>query len=118
REGEIPEPVLFPQCTEEELRELATGYCGIIRDGQGLRRVLELLEAKSLAPHPEPRRAVYELRSIYTVVGLIAQCALAREESRGAHYRADFPDKRPEFQKHSLIVKGRPVGFRPIGSSV
>ena len=43
---------------------------------------------------------------------LIVQSALAREESRGAHYRNDFP-KRDDanFGKHSLVSKGRDVTF-------
>lgn len=118
RDGEIPEPVAFPQCSEEELREIAAAYCGIIREGTGLQKALELLESKALIAKAEPRRAMHELRSIYTVIGLIARCALAREESRGAHYRLDFPEKRPEFQKHSVIVRGQAVTFRPLGGHV
>jgi L-aspartate oxidase len=53
-----------------------------------------------------------EARNIHQVLTLIAQCALAREESRGAHYRTDYPEKRPKFEKHSEVRKGRPVEFR------
>jgi L-aspartate oxidase len=48
---------------------------------------------------------------MHTALWLIARCALAREESRGAHYRTDFPEKRPEFQKHSSIDKNHDVTF-------
>jgi L-aspartate oxidase len=43
---------------------------------------------------------------------LIARCALAREESRGAHFRTDFPEKRPTFEKHSVVQRGGAVAFR------
>jgi L-aspartate oxidase len=54
---------------------------------------------------PQPSRALFEVRSLHQVLSLIARCALARQESRGAHYRIDYPEKRPEFRKHSLITK-------------
>ena len=43
---------------------------------------------------------------------LIARCALAREESRGAHFRSDCPGKLPAFEKHSVVSKDAAVTFR------
>jgi L-aspartate oxidase len=78
--------------------QIAWDYCGIIRDGAGLRRAIELLAGED--------------SNIATVAELIARCGLAREESRGAHFRADFPEKRAEFARHSVIRKGADVEFR------
>ena len=58
-----------------------------------------------------PPPLLYELRNMHTVAGLIARCALARQESRGAHFRADFPEKQSEFQKHSLVTQTDEVTF-------
>jgi len=42
---------------------------------------------------------------------LVARSALARQESRGAHYRTDYPDHNDtKFLKHSLI-SGETVRF-------
>jgi L-aspartate oxidase len=60
---------------------------------------------------PRASRENYELRNLHAVALLIARCALAREESRGGHYRTDFPESRPEFQKHSSIDKYTGVVF-------
>jgi L-aspartate oxidase len=49
---------------------------------------------------------------VATVARLIARAALAREESRGAHFRTDFPEKRPEFARHSIIAGESDVTFR------
>lgn len=106
----VPGP-LFPCAGEEQLRRLAWEKCGIARSAGMLREAVETLDAVPLAAG-EPSPAIFELRSIHQVVSLIARCALAREESRGAHYRLDFPEKRPEFAKHSVIRKGGGVCFR------
>jgi L-aspartate oxidase len=42
---------------------------------------------------------------------LIAACALAREESRGGHFRSDFPQKDEQFQKHSVVRMGSGIAF-------
>jgi L-aspartate oxidase len=62
-------------------------------------------EAASGKPADAEDLAGFELRSLHAVAHLIAQCALWREESRGAHYRTDFPVSRPEFQRPSSISR-------------
>jgi len=101
----------FPSITAEQLRRLAWEHCGIIRSGERLRRACEILEAVALRSCPEPDRELFEIRNMHTVIWLIARCALARQESRGAHYRTDYPEKRPEFQKHSRVSKDHDVRF-------
>ena len=51
------------------------------------------------------RRAV-EARNLYVVAELIVASALGREESRGAHYRNDFP-LHDAVGRHSVMEKGR-----------
>src|SRR5437764_9504167 len=94
-----------------EMQELMWNEVGIVRDGVRLKRAIEHLER--LAPRvarPKTRRS-YEASNIHTAGLVVARSALAREESRGAHYRIDFPahdDKK--FLKHS-IVKGDSIRF-------
>jgi L-aspartate oxidase len=51
------------------------------------------------------------LRNMHQVALLISQAALAREESRGGHYRTDFPVKCAAFERHSIITKGNEQVF-------
>jgi L-aspartate oxidase len=95
----------YPEIDDYHLRRLATETCGLTRDAAGLRSAIENLCAVRRRAMEKPVRRLLELRSLHTVLLLIARCALAREESRGGHYRSDFPEKRPEFQKHSFIQK-------------
>ena len=86
------------------VRAIAWKHCGIVRDAPGLRSALAWLDAQTSED--------FETRNMLQVAQLIARCALAREESRGAHFRTDFPEKRGEFEKHTIIQKDRGIVFR------
>ncbi|MGH9558470.1 MAG: L-aspartate oxidase [Bryobacteraceae bacterium] len=101
---------LFPEISENAVRSLAWNRCGIVRSGTGLERALKSLDVPC-AGRADADRAVYELRNMHLLAELIARAALARRESRGAHFRLDCPVKKPEFQKHSVLFKDREVEF-------
>jgi L-aspartate oxidase len=88
-----------------ELRELMWKHAGLLRDGTGLREAQRGLDALGVSmPGGTLRRAI-EARNLHVVAGLIVASALGREESRGAHYRNDFP-LRDEVAKHSVMQRG------------
>jgi L-aspartate oxidase len=80
----------------QEIRYITWRHAGIVRNAEGLNTGLELLDH------------VQEDSNLLTVARIIHKCALAREESRGAHYREDFPAL-AESRLHSYIRKGREV---------
>jgi L-aspartate oxidase len=71
---------------------------GIQREAGALRAVRADLEAlgRSVAEHPARRDGI-EARNLLVLGELVARAALAREESRGAHFRIDFPEHREEW---------------------
>jgi L-aspartate oxidase len=71
--------------------------CGVLRSGDALREACAWLEQHEAGNE---------------VALLIARCALAREESRGAHYRGDFPEKSAAFERHSVVSRNSAVRFR------
>ena len=91
-----------------QVQEIAWRDCGIVRDAHGLADAMGLLEA-STDPIGSPAGA----RNARLVALLIARCGLARPESRGAHYRTDFPSKCDSLARHSVVQKDTAtVAFR------
>jgi L-aspartate oxidase len=103
-----PSPAAF-----DTIRDVTWRQVGIMRDGKELAGALAQLQAIELPRSEKPGRAEYELRNLHSLALLMARSALAREESRGSHYRADFPYRDDEkFNKHSIVQKGKDVGFQ------
>lgn len=94
-----------PDISEKALRDLTWECCGIVRSQGGLAHAMEVLDRAAAGRNPADNLERFELRNMHAVASLIARCALWREESRGAHYRTDFPMARPEFQRPSSISR-------------
>jgi L-aspartate oxidase len=86
--GTVPETV--PDEVTPELRRAMWRDAGLVRDGAGLRRLT---------------------RSPHLLARLVARSALAREESRGGHFRADFPFENETFAAHSVVRPDEQVTF-------
>ena len=52
-----------------------------------------------------------ELENMILIAELVTKSALIREESRGAHYRADYPDRRDEWKKSIVLNQNKGVKF-------
>ena len=93
-DGEGARPNSSSEATNEvvtpELRAELWRACGLLRDAAGL-------EQLTRAPHALAR--------------LIATSALAREESRGGHFRSDFPLEDDAFAVHTVVRPGREPVF-------
>ncbi|HET8948786.1 MAG TPA: L-aspartate oxidase [Candidatus Polarisedimenticolia bacterium] len=97
------------------LREVMWTDVGLVRDAEGLRRAVgEILNLESgLAPRT-PRRAGLEARNLLFVGRLVAESARRREESRGSHWRSDFPRPEPGRGRHAVIAPGAPAPDLPM----
>jgi L-aspartate oxidase len=91
-----------------QIQELMWKQAGIVRTGPGLKDVIQKLqEIGNQLKTPHSRRE-FEARNLQLTGTLVARSALAREESRGAHYRTDFPDHNDvKFKKHSVMVEDK-----------
>lgn len=94
-----------------EIQDVMWRDVGIVRTGSGLKKAMEQLRAITpRVAHPYTRRA-FEARNLHILAMIVARSALARQESRGAHYRVDFPaHDDAKFLRHS-VVKGDSIHF-------
>ncbi len=85
------------------LRSAMWRNVGIIRDAQGLSRALERIEfwAGYVLQRQFKNPRGWRIQNMLTVAELIARVALEREESRGVHFRSDFPLMQDGPPRHS-----------------
>ena len=84
------------------LQQLMGKFLGIRRDATGMRlarKEIARLEQQYDGQQAE-QTALLDLRARITLAGLVTGAALRRQESRGAHFRTDYPEKREEWCKH------------------
>lgn len=96
--------------TLADVQNLAWQQIGLSRDAENLRPAVatfnEWQQALAVAvAQAEPNRKQQELYNLVTVGALMAEAALRREESRGAHYRTDFPTASDEWRRRIVFKK-------------
>ncbi|MFQ5827350.1 MAG: FAD-binding protein, partial [Dehalococcoidia bacterium] len=88
------------------LQSLLWERVGMIRSRQSLEEATATLATWEMALGQPRDRPSYELRNLILTGRLMAEAALLREESRGAHFRSDFPEPSAHWQRH-LIFRHR-----------
>lgn len=88
-----------------KLQKVMVRYVGLMRSKQGLEKGIEELKRQlPIFYSLLSEREEYEFANLLTCALLTAQSALHREESRGAHYREDFPNRDDvRWRKHSVL---------------
>jgi L-aspartate oxidase len=85
------------------LQSLMWDKVGIVRSGEGLAEAaLTLSMWERSAPLPSDRPS-HELTNLLLTGRLVAEAALIRRESRGAHYRTDFPRPDDAWRRHLVF---------------
>ncbi|MSQ17181.1 MAG: L-aspartate oxidase [Dehalococcoidia bacterium] len=94
-----------PALGAEALRDLMWRNVGLSRHGSGLLQAARVLNIWLRTVPRATDRAGHELRNMVLLGRLMAEAALLRQESRGAHFREDFPQTSTEWEKHIVLVK-------------
>ena len=80
---------------------------GILRDRESLKRAIsefEQIASSNLSTSS---------RNFVTLALLVTRAALWREESRGGHFRTDFPEQHEVFRLHSIQKKATEIATSP-----
>jgi len=97
-----PLPTVLP-LNLPNLQSLMWDKVGIIRSGESLKEAASILATWQRSLPQFIDRPSYELNNLVLCARLMAEAALLREESRGAHFRTDFPQSSPEWQRHIVF---------------
>jgi L-aspartate oxidase len=93
-----------PGAALQELRRLMTADVGVLRSARDLvRAARRLSELETLAEGDGPRD--WETANLLQLGGLLARLALARQESRGAHYRRDYPEPAEAWRVRQAVYR-------------
>ena len=94
----VPRNCAMPPLTETNLRAMMSSHVGVIRDGGHLAQAIRSFSSI------EQNTGNIALRNMATAALLVAASAWSRRESRGAHYRSDFPTKDPALRKRTMTT--------------
>ncbi len=85
-----------------ELQRIMSGRAGVLRDGAGLASAAaDLGRLRELPPGP-PCTQAWEAANLHLVAAALAEAAARREETRGSHWRQDFPDRDEAWLGHLI----------------
>jgi succinate dehydrogenase/fumarate reductase flavoprotein subunit len=95
-----------------KIRDVMWRLVGILRSGKELTAAIEQLTSLELPKTADQGRAHCEFRNMHALALVMVKSALARHESRGSHYRSDFPYRDDDdFSKHSIAQKAKEIRF-------
>ncbi len=109
-----------PFTVQAALQETMQALVGIVRVESEMQRALEELARlkeraarAGITGHREYNpgwHTAIDLKNLLTVSEAITRSAIERKESRGGHFRDDFPDKKPEFAAFNIVTAQRADG--------
>lgn len=104
KNGDTARATALATAVRKRVKRLMWDRVGIVREKAALQRALQEFDQISKA------NLSTASRNFVTLATLVSSAALWREESRGGHYRSDFPESSESFRSHSIQKLGEPIG--------
>ena len=109
-----------PYQVEHDLQSTMQELVGIVRREEEIKAAIERLKILreragkvSVTGNREYNpgwHTALDLRNLLTISEIVARAALERKESRGGHFRDDYPNKDPQYAKFNIVIKRGPSG--------
>ncbi len=96
-----------------DLTAAMTLGAGVLRSKETLTQTAEALDVLALRASTEPGPAAWETTDLHAVAVALTAAALRREETRGSHWREDFPDTEPGWHGH-LVTTVAGTSYEPV----
>ncbi len=91
---------------KEILQKTMTQKVGVVRSEKSLKEAIEVINSLAEVFDFEANTVeTFEFKNLLIVAKLITEAALKRKESRGVHFREDFPKQRKAWRKHFIFKK-------------
>jgi len=101
------EPGLLDPTATDQIQHLMTERAGVLRSGPGLLAAADALRKIGDHQSDQPTLAAWEATNLHTLATALVAAAALRTETRGSHWREDYPDASPEWVGHLVLTLDR-----------
>jgi L-aspartate oxidase len=103
---EVTPAVLLDPAIVRPLQQLMSANAGVLRSGTGLTKAAAGLADLGRQQCDKPDAEAWQATNLHLVAAALVNAALAREETRGSHWRDDFPQQRDAWRGHLIVSLG------------
>jgi L-aspartate oxidase len=104
--GRAGPPGLLDPGIVRQLQQLMSANAGVLRSGTGLAAAAAGLADLSRQQCDKPDAEAWQATNLHLVATVLVQAALAREETRGSHWREDFAEASEPWRGHLIFSTG------------
>ena len=105
--GDAAQTGLLDPAIVRPLQQLMSANAGVLRSGTGLASAAAGLADLGRASYDKPDADAWQATNLHLVASALVDAALAREETRGSHWREDFAETREAWRGHLIVTVGQ-----------
>jgi L-aspartate oxidase len=111
------DPGLLDPSATDRIQRVMTALAGVLRSGPGLERAAAELREIGNQQSAKPSVEAWEATNLHLVASALVASAALRTETRGSHWRQDFPDSSDDWLGHLIVTDRTDLRFEPLTDS-